>query len=158
MAFEITTHSKKISPSITFDTAAYASGDNMGGKITLTGAVRKGGGSAVLSDITVLNNDGTKPTFNIIIFSQDPTAATITDNAAFVISTDIQYVQAIIPVYTVDYIGSNTPKYASIQTGNIILQETSGSSTSLYAAIVATAANDLTAATDLRLKFGFIQD
>ena len=158
MAFEVTTHSKKISPSIVFDTAAYSVGDCMGGKITLTNAVRKPGGRAIINDIMVINNDGTKPTFNVVIFSQNPTAATLTDNAAIVYSTDINNIHAVIPIYAVDYLGAATAKFANVPLGNIIVQETSGTSTSLYAAIVATAVNDLTLATDLAIKIGVTQD
>lgn len=159
MAFEITTHSKKITPTIVFDTAAYAAGDCMGGKITLTNAVRKNGGQAILTDVTVINNDGTRPNFNIIIFSQDPTAATLTDNATIDLKTDIQYVQAVIPVYAIDYDAVGVSQTAgTIQMGNVVLKESSGTSKNLYMALMATLTNDLTAATDLRIKLGVLQD
>lgn len=159
MAFEITTHSKKIIPNITFDTNAYAIGDCMGGKITIPGAVRKPGGSAILTDITIIDNGATRPNFNIVIFSQDPKAATLTDNAPMALSTDIQYVAAVIPVYSIDYdYATGTQLAGTIQLGSVVLNETSGASTNLYMGIMATLANDLVAATDLRIKLGVLQD
>lgn len=159
MAFEITTHSKKIIPNITVDTNAYAIGDCMGGKITIPGAVRKPGGSAILTDIMVIDKGGTRPNFNIVIFSQDPKAATLTDNAPMALSTDTQYILAVIPVYSIDYDNADATQLAgTIQLGSIILKESSGTSTNLYMGIMATLANDLVAATDLKIKLGLIQD
>jgi hypothetical protein len=160
MAFEVTTHSKILNPTITVDTAAYTIGDSMGGKITLANAVRKVGGTCTLTNLTIIDKGNVRPTFNIVIFSSDPTVATITDQAPFVLGTDASKVIGVIPIYSIDYQSVAGMSIGTLQLGNIILDanETFNNTTSLYAAIVATAANDMVAAGDLSVKFGVIQD
>lgn len=158
MAFEVTTHSKKIIPTMTFDTAAYAVGDCMGGKIKIPNAVRKNGGTAVLTDLTITDIGNTRPNFNIIIFSQEPKAATLVDNQPISLGTDIQYAIASIPVYAIDYDVFGLTLAGTIQLGSVVLKETSGASKDLWMAIMATLPNDLVTADDLKIKLGVIQD
>jgi hypothetical protein len=159
MAFEVTQHSKVIVSQLTVDTAAYAIGDCMGGKITLSNVIRKANGRATLTDLVVIDESNVKPVFNIVIFGANPTAATLTDNAAVALSTDTKKIIAVVPVYSSDYLTVAGTSVATIQLGNIILQpDVLNTTTTLYAAVVATAANDMVATDDLILKFGLIQD
>ena len=64
----------------------------VGKKITLTDAMRVTGGSGVLQSITVIDVSATKPALELLIFNADPTAATLTDQAAVALSTDISKV------------------------------------------------------------------
>lgn len=157
MAFEVTTHSKVITPSITVDTAAYAANDCIGGKITLTGAVRKKGGSVSLHSIRVRDSSNTKPALFIVLFNSNPTAATLTDNAAAVFSTDETKVTQVITVYPTDYVSVGGVSIASFPLGSLIVQE-AGASTSLYMAVISVGVTDFVAATDLGIKVGLVQD
>lgn len=147
--------SKIVSPTITVDTAAYQAGDCVGGKITLTDAMRVAGGSGVLQSLTVTDVSNTKPALELLIFNSDPTAATLTDQAAIALSTDVSKVIHRIPIYTSDYTTVASVAFADINISKVV--EAVGSK-NLYLAIAATGAHDFVAATDLKMSFGFLQD
>ena len=145
-----------ITPTITVDTAAYAAGDSIGGKITLTDAMRVSGGTGVLSGITLIDRANQKPALEIFIFDSNPAAATITDQAAFVFSTDDLKVIAKIVVEAADWTTINSKATAELANLNRVVK--ASGSANLYAAIVAGGAPDFAAGTDLQLRFKFFQD
>lgn len=144
-----------ISPTITVDTAAYSIGDSIGGKLTLTSAVASSGGTGILQNITVVDASNIKPALEILIFNADPTAATLTDQAAIALSTDVSKVIDRITINTSDYVTVAGIAIAKVNIGDVI--QAVGSA-NLYAAINAVAAHDFVAATDLQVKFGFMRD
>ncbi len=152
---QATSSSKLISPTITVDTSAYTIGDCIGGKLTLTDAVRVSGGSGVLQTITIVDSSNIKPALEIIIFNSNPTAATLTDGSAIAFSTDVSKVIQRIPVYASDYTTVGGVAIATITPGMIV--QAVGSA-NLYAALNAVAAHDFLATGDLQVKFGFLQD
>lgn len=133
----------------------YSIGDAVGAKRTLLNAVRTPG-TAILEDIVILDRANQKPGLEIIIFDADPTAATITDNAAFVFSTDDLKVVARVTVNTSDYITINSKAIAHIPNLGRLVKAASG--TTLYAAIVATTAYNAAAVDDLQVIYKFLQD
>lgn len=141
-------------PTITVDTAAYAAGDTVGGKITLANAVRISGGSSLLYSIHIFDRSNQKPTGNILIFNANPTAATTTDNAAFVYSTDDFKQITRIPVVAADYATVNSKASAGLVNIGRMVKATTG--TSLYAVFVTDGAPDFVAGTDLQIIFNFI--
>lgn len=143
-----------VTPSITVDTAVYAAGDTVGGKITLSNAVRVSGGASLLYSIHILDRSNQKPTGNILIFNADPSAATTTDNAAFVYSTDDLKQVARVPVTAVDYNTVNSKATADLSNLGRVVKAASG--TSLYAVFVADGAPDFVAGTDLQIIFKFL--
>lgn len=145
-----------ITPTITVDTAAYAAGDSIGGKITLTDAMRVSGGTGVLSGITLIDRANQKPALEIFIFDSNPAAATITDQAAFVFGTDDLKVIAKIVVEAADWTTINSKATAELANLNRVVK--ASGSAHLYAAIVAGGAPDFVASTDLQLRFKFFQD
>jgi hypothetical protein len=153
---EVGGNSTIITPSITVDTAAYSAGDTVGGKITLTNALRAAGHNAVLQSIHILDRSNQKPTGSILIFNADPTAATTTDNQAFVYSTDDLKEIARIPVATADYATINSKAVANLSNLGRVLSAASG--TSLYTVFVTDGAPDFVAGTDLQIMFGLLRD
>lgn len=150
-------NSALVTPTITVSTSpAYTAGDSIGGKITLANAVRVSGGTGILESIMVLDRANQKAAIDIIIFDADPSAATITDNAAFVFSTDDLKVLARIPVATTDYVTYNSKATANIKAIGALLKAASG--TSLYAAVVTSGTPTFAATTDFQLRFGILQD
>lgn len=144
-----------VTPTITVSTSpAYTAGDSIGGKITLANAVRISGGTTLLQSIMILDRANQKPTGTILVFNADPAAATITDNAAFVFSTDDLKVVAPIPVNTFDYITINTKAVAMLR--NLGAEVKAASGTTLYAAFVTTSTPTFAATTDVQIAFGFI--
>lgn len=146
-----------VTPTITVDTAIYASGDSIGGKITLANAIRVAGLTGVLQSIQLLDRSNQKPLLEIFIFDSDPTAATITNNAAFVFSTDDLKVLGRISVIATDWVTVNSKAMASLRSLGMILKAASG--TSLFAAIVINGSTPtFVATTDFQMRVGILQD
>lgn len=157
---EVGGNSKLITPSITVSTTpAYSSGDAIGGKITFTNAFRiaTAGATAVVESLMVLDRANQKPAFNLIIFDSDPSAATITDNAAFAYSTDDLKVLGRIPVATTDYVTYNSKAIATIR-GIGLVVTAAGASSSLWGAIVTTSTPTFAATTDFQIRLGLLRD
>lgn len=136
-------------------TPAYTAGDAVGGKRTLANAVRTPG-TGILQSISILDRANQKAAMTLFIFDANPTAATITDNAAFVFSTDDLNVIAQVSVAASDYVTTNSKAVAVISGLQIPLKAASG--TSLYAALVTTGTPTFAATTDVQLEFGILQD
>lgn len=136
----------------------YAQYDAVGGKQTLTAAAIVSGGTVVLESLTVIDIAGVSPQFDILIFDSDPSSATITDNAAFVPSTDITKVIARIPVVTADWqlitAGIAVASVSPDKLGQVL---TASGSANLFAAVVARGAINLASTGDLTFRYGFKQ-
>lgn len=142
---------------LTVTAGAYADKDSIGGKITITNAMRKNGGTGVLQTVTVMDRSGVKPTGNILIFDSNPTAATITNDAKFVASTDDLKVIATVPVASADYVvPGDTKAFASIK--NLGLPVAAVGSADLYAAFVTNGTPTFGSTSDVQLVFGFLRD
>jgi hypothetical protein len=144
-----------ISVTPTIDTNIYAAGDAVGGKQTLASAVHAAGAAATLTTLTVVDKGNQKANLTILFFDSDPSAATITNNAAFVWSTDISKVIARVNVVTADYETIDSEAIATLNLADLgVMLEASGS-TSLYAAVVLTSGTPTyTGTADLIFKYG----
>lgn len=144
-----------VTPTVTVSTTpAYSVGDSIGGKITLTGAVRISGGITLLQSIMITDRANQKPTGTIFIYNANPTAATLTDNAAMVNSTDDLKIVAQIQVASTDYVTVNSKAYATLRNLGAEIKVASG--TTLYASFATTSTPTFAATTDLQVAFGFI--
>lgn len=142
-----------ITPTITVSASPdYSSGDSMGGKITLPGVARVTGGLSKLQTITIIDHSNQKPAGTLLFFKSDPAAATITDNAAFVFSTDGNKVIATHAIAAADYVTIDSKAVLCYGNINKLVQPTD---TALYAAFVVTTASNLAATTDIQIAFGF---
>lgn len=146
---------KTVTPAMTVSTDPYADDDCIGGKLTLTDAMRISGGSGTLKRIIVTDSADLKATLDIIIFNANPTAATLTDQSAVDLSTDISKVISHINIDTTKYTSFAGVAIADVDVDRGV--EAVGSA-NLYAAVVATGAHDYVAATDLGIKFVFEQN
>lgn len=135
---------------------AYTAGDSIGGKFTLTGALRVSGGSGYLQSIMILDRANQKPAGTILIYNADPTNATLTDNSALSNSTDDQKIIASIPVAASDYTTISSKAYANLSSLGRGVKAASG--TTLYASFVTTSTPTFAATTDLQLVFSFLLD
>ena len=136
-------------------TPAYASGDAVGGKQTITSACRLSSGDTILQTLTVVDKGNQKQPLTILLFDSDPSAATITDNSAFVFSTDISKLVAKVNVLAADYETVNSIGIATL--GNLgVLMKASGSA-NLFAAVVTTGTPQYASTSDLIFKYGFAQ-
>jgi hypothetical protein len=141
---------------LTVSTAIYAAKESIGGKITIANAVRAVGATSILHSLMLMDRSGQKPTGFIVVFNTDPTAATITDNAAFDSSTNDANICAIIPITGGDWYTPGTTKaYANIRNIGALVEPLTG--TSLYAVFVSDGTPDFVAGTDLQVIWGFLR-
>lgn len=135
---------------------AYASGDSIGGKWTISGALRTAGKTAVWQSLSMLDKGNQKPAGDLFIFRTDPTAATLTDNAAAVFSTNDVDVVARVTVAASDWVTVNSKAYLSLSNLGRVLKASSG--TTLYAAFVTTSTPTFASTSDITAHFGFLRD
>lgn len=147
-----------ITPSITVDTAAYAAKDNIGGKLTLTNAVRINGGVSILQSVMVIDRSNQNKALNIFLFDAD-LASTITDNAEPNLSSaDIGKIVRRITILASDYV---TVDHAGTDFGIAEITALakvvkSAATTSLWMIITTPDAPDYVLATDLIVRLSFL--
>lgn len=137
-------------------TPAYTANDLIGGKITISNALRVSGGTGTLQSLEILDRAAQKPAGILYIFNADPTVGTYTDNAAPTVSTDDLKVIAQIPVSQGDYVTTNNKSFAAPAFNPKVVKAASG--TSLYAIFQTTSTPTFAATTDVQLTFGILQD
>jgi hypothetical protein len=155
---EVGGSSAQIQPTLAVDTAAYQAGDCVGGKLTLTNAMRVSGGTGVLQSLFLMDRSGTqKPALEILIFNADPTSSTLTDNSAVSLhADDISKVIRRLSIAATDWVLVAGNYIADLSPGGRILA--ASGSANLYATIVAVGAPDFVATTDLIVRFGIMRD
>lgn len=136
-------------------TPAYTSGDAVGGKQTIAAACRVSGGDALLQSLTIIDKANQKQPLTLLFFDSDPSAATITDNAAFVFSTDISKLIGKVNVLAADYETVDSIGIAVL--ANLGLQLKASGSSSLYVAVVTTGTPDFASTSDLIFRYSFAQ-
>jgi hypothetical protein len=147
-----------ISPTITVSTSpAYTANDVVGGKLTLTDALRVSGGTGILQSLCIIDKGNQKAALEILIFDSNPSSGTYTDNGAFSWNaTDGAKLIRRISVLASDYTTFGTAAIADLSTGGKVLK--ASGSKNLYAVIVTTGTPTYVATTDLIVRFGILQD
>jgi hypothetical protein len=143
----------ELAPTVTAE--LYAANDSVGGKLTLTDALRAGSKTGILESISLLDRSNSKAALTVVIFSADPAAATITDGAAFVASTDDTKIQAMVSVTAADWVTINGEAYATLKGLGTVVK---GTASTLYAAVICVGTPTFAATTNFAIKFGFLQD
>jgi hypothetical protein len=143
----------KTAPTIT--ASVYSAGNSVGGKQTLSNAVRTAG-TGILESLTLLDRANQKAAMTVYIFDADPTNATLADHGAFVFSTDDLKVIAQISIAAGDYVTTNS-KAIAVESGlSIALKTASG--TTLYAVAVTSGTPTYASTSDLQFVYGILQD
>ena len=151
----IITKSKTISVAPTVDTVAYASGDLVGPKQTLTGAGFTGVYTGTIQSVTITDLESQNADFDLVIFSSDPSGTTFTDNAAFDIAdTDLPKVVCVIQVTTNVAFADNGVVIAN---GTNCVFDATATGGILYAAAVIRSAATFTAS-GLTFRYSILQD
>lgn len=144
----------KVNPTIS--TSVYVAGNTIGAIQTLTNAVTVSSGTGILESLILLDKSNQKAPMDIFIFESNPAAATTTDHAAFVFSTDNLKVIARVSVTAGDYVTVNSNAIA-IKTGLGIAVKANGSA-NLYAVAVTSSTPTYAGANDLQWVWGILQD
>jgi hypothetical protein len=133
----------------------YSAADAVGGIQTLTSAARVSGGKVVLESLTLIDKANQKKALTVLFFSANPAAATVTDNAAFVFSTDVAKLVGKVNIAAADYETVDSIGIACLKA--IGLEMKAVGSANLYAVIVATEAINLATVGDYICLYGFLQ-
>lgn len=135
----------------------YTSGDAVGGRQVLTNALRTVNGSAILQSLTILDRDNLKLPMELLIFSANPTVATLTDNAPVVLSTDDAKVIAHFTLAAADYVTVNSKGIASYRGVNTVLKGEDNTA-NLYAVLVATGNKTHVSTSAIVVNYGLLRD
>ena len=135
--------------------SAYASGNCVGGKITISNAARVSAGSGLLQEIAINSKSAQTTQMDVILFSADPSGSTITDKTAISIAA-ADFDKIIGVVHITDWTSLGTPSVG--QGTNLALPFALASGTTLYAAIVTRSTPTFTATTDISVSFRFIRN
>lgn len=152
----IITKTTVLSSTPTIDTGIYAAGDNMGGKLTLTGAAVSGIGTGVITSVMITDKDKEGADIDVVFFTSDPSATTFTNNGALTIN-DADLIKIVC-------VASVTTDVTFVDNGVSYLQNLNcpfslgAANTTLYAAMVARSAPTYTGTTDLTLRVNILQD
>lgn len=146
---------RTLSVSPTPSTAAYSSGDLVGGKLTfdVSQFARENEGGVVLDNVLVSDKAAQSANMDLVLFLEDPTTGTVfTDNAAFDIhDDDLSKVAAVVPVTTHHAFADNNVSRAVNLDLGLKLNQTN-TDRNLYGALVSRATPTFPTATDLGLK------
>lgn len=133
----------------------YASGDLIGGKLTLTPVSRSAKDVASLVSVTVHDLDAQEAALDILLFDTNPSNTTFTDDAALdVDDADLPNVVGIVNVAAADYVSLSDNSVAHVENLSILLKPASGDT--VYAAVVSGGTPTYTA-NGLSVNFAFLQ-
>lgn len=159
----INTRTRTISVAPTVDTSAYASGDLVGPKQTLTDAGAGAGlGSStggqltgIIHSVTITDLENQSADFDLVVFSSNPSNTTFTDNAAFDIAdADLPKVVCVIQVTTNVAFNDNA---VIIANGTNCVFDAKASGGILYVAPVIRSAGTFSAS-GLTFRYSILQD
>lgn len=139
------------------DTAAYASGDLIGGKNSLLNTVRPGILSGIISTIEIVDADSDAADIEIVFFTSDPSNTTFTDNAAFA-PTDADAKKIICRQTLDDYSLYSVNAVGNLYNINCPFKLTSNSADTLYVALVSKGTPDYATTSDLFVRITIFQD
>lgn len=134
----------------------YASGDLMGGKLTLSNAIRVAAGSGILQDIVVQDLTNQKAALDVVLFDSDPSTTTFTNNTALDVSdADLVRIIGHVSILASDYI-SFADNAVATKSG-LAMPVDVAAGRNLYACVVSRGTPTYTA-NELGIAFGFLQD
>jgi hypothetical protein len=151
----IITHSNVVEAVPTIETSAYASGDVIGEKLSLSDAARSLVSTGIISSVVIVDKDSEAVDIDVVFFDANP-AAFGNDNAAFD-PTDADVANIVCVVSVTDYYTFNDNSVGIAQNVNCPF-DLGSTNTTLYAALVSRGTPTYTAATDLTLRVGILQD
>lgn len=150
------------SASPTADTSAYATGDLIGGKLTFTNALRKATGTGYLVSVMVSDKSAQASDLDLVLFSEDPTGTTFTDQAAFdPADTDLSKIVAVINLGSAARFAyaDNGTKYVGSLAIPLEGKTSAGAfQGTIYGALVSRGTPTFAGAADLTVKLGISQD
>lgn len=138
--------------------ALYSIGHTLGGKLTLTNAMRVAGGSGVLHSVTIDDKSNTRPTGQIVIFGSNPSNSTLTDRATAVVADgDVPKMIGVIPVTNSYWYQIASKGIMSISGIGMMVQSATGTR-DLYAMFYLDSTPTPSGTADFTYHFGLMRD
>lgn len=143
----------EVTPTIT--AGAYTSGDVVGGVLTLNDVDDMKSISGVISTFIICDVDKQAINFDMILFAQEPTNGTYTDNA--VIDVDVADIPFSLGVVSIDeHHDLGTTGISQDRNQNMVYRNRTDNN--LYVIPVVRGAPTYTTTTSLTFKFGYLED
>lgn len=143
-----------VSASPTADTSAYVSGETVGGKLTFSNALRDTRGTGYIISAALVDQSAQAQDMELVIFNQNPSSTTFTDQAALDIAdADVSKIAAPILFGSSNRFAyaDNGFKYAGSLSLPVEATDSSGlPSSTLYGVIVTRGTPTFAASTDLK--------
>ena len=143
-------------PTVTISASPdYAAADVVGGIITLSSVMSSTGRQAKLTSITLKDAGGQAPAISILLFRATPSGGTYTDNETLVWgSGDLANLVAVVTVLAADWYTRVSKSVVSVGGIDVIV---GSATTDLYMLVIADAAWNAAATTDLTVSLAFEQ-
>lgn len=142
-----------VSASPTVDTAIYAAGDLIGGKLTFANAARVASGNGEIFSVLLADQAKQSIAIDLILFDSDPTGTTFTDQAALDIAdADLTKIICVVPITTYAALNDNSIGFASVRFPFAL-----ASGTSLYGCLVSRGTPTFAAGADVTVRLGILQ-
>lgn len=139
------------------DTSIYASGDLIGGKLTIANAARVAAGSGVIKQVRIIDKAKQNAAMDILFFYQDPSGTTFTDNAAFDLDdADIHKCFGIVKIAASDY-SDFADNSVAVKECALAYHQGSGG-TSIFAAKISRGTPTYASTLDVELGTGHLLD
>ena len=133
--------------------AIYAAGDCVGGLMTFAGAARVAGGSGVIKNVMINDDDGEDAALELWLFTETVTVPG--DNAAWAPSeADLRKLICVIPSSDGAYFAAGTPSACDIECA----RSYNVTATSLFGQLVTRGAPTYTATDDISVTVSLMQD
>lgn len=137
-------------------TSAYASGDVLGGKLTLTDVVNANGLGGFIHSVTVIDQSKQKSRLDLLIFGADPAASAFVDNAALAVgAADQPNIIGAIPITAADYLDVGAIAVATVRGVGLAFDLLAGRA--LFAVAMCGGAPTYTGTDDLIFRIGIAQ-
>ena len=141
----------------TVDTGAYAAGDLLCEKLTLTGAVSESDNTGIIQSIILGDQAEQNIETDLIFFDSDPTGTTFTENSELDIAdADLDKICAIVTVSASDYQSFADNSCAVV--ANIGQAFTAVGTANIFLAVVTRGAPTYATSGDLRIRVNILQD
>lgn len=146
-----------LTSALTCTAGAYVAGYDIGGKLTLTSAVRVSGGSGIINSLILSDKGKQNSAVDIIFFDADPASTTFTDNAALTVAdADLTKIIGVVNITANDYASFADNSVATVKNLGLAFKVTT--STNIYATVVSRGTPTYASTSDLSLKVKMYQD
>lgn len=138
--------------------SAYASGNAVGGLITITNAARIGGGTGYVASVAVDIKSTQTGAIDVFFFDANPSGSTCTDKSNIsIVVADFNKVLGYLQIPTASMLSVGTPTVGVV--ANVKLPfSLVAPGTSLYACVVTRATPTFTATTDVSLDINLVRN